>query len=278
MKKITLCADDFALSLPGSQRILNLVDLGRLSATSVMVQSPHWPALAPELAARAGQLDVGLHINLTHPFDGNASSLAHWLLLSQTRRLSRDWLRDRMLEQIDLFSGYFQRLPDFIDGHQHVHAFPVIREMLFEAITLRWGSAPRPYLRAPDRLGHTGGSWLKAGVLKAACAGFDEQARAAGFITPNWFAGLYSLDPGASFPRLMCQWLAEAPRRGLLMCHPGANEADDPIGAARAWEYYYLASQDFVEHCWENHAVVSRFGVDQSHSPAPPAALGASQP
>ncbi|MCY1524959.1 hypothetical protein D9M68_599200 [compost metagenome] len=136
---------------------------------------------------------------------------------------------------------------------------------------------PKPYLRAPDRLGHPGRSWLKAGVLRAACSGFDEQAHAAGFDTPNWFAGLYARDPGAGFPELMCQWLAQAPKRGLVMCHPGANEAGDPIGSARAREYHYLVGREFVEHCWENRAVITRFGTNQPHAPIPPAAAGASR-
>lgn len=277
MKKIALCADDFALSPNGSRRILNLIDLGRISATSVMVQSAHWPMLAPELAARAGHADIGLHFNLTHPFDESARPLSYWLLMSQLRRLPKDWLRDRALEQIDLYTAHFRRLPDFIDGHQHVHAFPIIRDALFEAIESRWHNAPFPYLRAPDRLGHPGDAWLKAGVIKLACAGFAEQAHSRGFVVPQWFAGLYALDPAAGFPRLMRQWLVSSPRHGLLMCHPGDNEPGDPIGPARAWEYHYLSGQEFLEHCLENNVVITRFGADQPHTPIPPTATGISR-
>lgn len=266
MKKITLCADDFALSLSCSRRILNLTDLGRVSATSVLVQSAHWPDLAPELAARNGRIDVGLHFNLTHPFDECARPLSHWLLMSQLRHLPKDQLRDRLLEQIDLFTTYFQRLPDFIDGHQHVHAFPIIREALFEAVALRWRNAPKPYFRAPDRLRHSGDSWFKASVLKAACDGFAEQARARGYTSPDWFAGLYALEPGAGYPRLMRLWLASAPKCALIMCHPGDNEIGDPIGTARAWEYHYLSGQEFLEHCLENSVAITRFGADQPHT------------
>ncbi|GAC1032781.1 ChbG/HpnK family deacetylase [Pseudomonas sp. No.21] len=261
MKKIILCADDFALSATSSERILRLMELGRISATSVMSQSPLWPSLAPGLAAQAetARLDIGLHFNLTHPFDDGARPLSHWLLLSQARRLSGDWLRDRMLEQIDLFSGHFQRLPDFIDGHQHVHAFPVIREALFKAVSLRWGTAPKPYLRGPDRLGHAGRAWFKAGVLKAMCMGFSARASALGYALPAWFGGLYSLDSSAGFPHLMAQWLALAPTRALLMCHPGDNEAGDAIGPARSWEYHYLGSNEFLEHCLENRVLLTGF-------------------
>jgi predicted glycoside hydrolase/deacetylase ChbG (UPF0249 family) len=262
MKKITLCADDFALSLSGSWRILNLIDLGRISAVSVMVQSSYWPHLAPELNARERSFDAGLHFNLTHPFDGNARPLSHWLLPGKIRRSLKSWLRDRLLEQIDLYTAHFHRLPDFIDGHEHVHAFRVVRDALFEAIALRWRKTPKPYLRAPDRLGHSGGSWLKAGVLKAACVGFSGEARRRGYATPDWFAGLYPL-PGANFPQRMREWLANAPQDALLMCHPGDNETDDPIGRARSREYHYLSGPDFFDHCRENRTIITRFGADQ---------------
>ncbi|OCX15301.1 ChbG/HpnK family deacetylase [Ectopseudomonas hydrolytica] len=278
MKRITLCADDFALSMAGSQRILQLIDLGCLSATSVMVQSPYWPTLAAELAARSGQADVGLHFNLTHAFDDNARPLSHWLLFSQARRLPRGWLRDRLLEQIDLFTDHFQRLPDFIDGHQHVHAFPVIRELLFEVIARRWNQTAKPYLRAPDRLGHPGDARLKACVLKVACAGFYARARRHALTSPPWFAGLYTLAPHADFSRLMQQWLARAPTQALLMCHPGTADPGDAIGPARELEYRYLASQTFVEHCQENRVVIGRFDEIQAHVlAAPVATVGTNQ-
>lgn len=259
MKNITICADDFALSPTSSRYIIELVTQQRLSATSVMTQSPHWATFAPELASIACRLDVGLHFNLTHPFDSNARPLSHWLLLSQMRRLPKTWLRDRLLEQIDLFTEHFQRLPDFIDGHQHVHAFPVVRDALLEAIGLRWTNTSRPYLRAPDCLRHAGGAWIKAGVLKAACVRFSSDARSQGYAFPDWFGGLYALKPDAGFPDLMRQWLNCSSHHGLIMCHPGANELGDPIGPSRASEYHYLSSQEFHEHCLENHVVIGRF-------------------
>jgi hypothetical protein len=112
-RRLTLCADDYAQSPAISQGILALLQRGRLSATSVMTQSPHWPALAAPLREMQPQADIGLHFNLTHDFgsEPQLQALSHWLLLSQLRLLSRAALRDSLLRQIDQFSQQLGRLP-----------------------------------------------------------------------------------------------------------------------------------------------------------------------
>ncbi|KUM02652.1 ChbG/HpnK family deacetylase [Chromobacterium subtsugae] len=260
-KRLTLCADDFAQSGSISAGILQLLDAGRLSATSVMSQSPHWPSLAADLKARSQRADIGLHFNLTHSFDAPAKPLSHWLMKSQLRQLSLPALRDEALAQIDRFAEHFGRLPDFVDGHQHVHALPVIRDALFDAIQRRWQQLPLPYLRAPDKLGHPGDNRLKSLILRSVCINFDEQAQEAGFATTPWFGGMYSLTPQADFSGLMQAWLARSPEQALIMCHPGlpASDADDPIAASRSREFDYLSGDAFAEHCRQHKVEIVRF-------------------
>lgn len=261
MKRLTLCADDFAQSPAISAGIAELAAAGRLSATSVMTQSPHWREGARLLAPLAGKIDVGLHFNLTHPFDASARPVNHWLLASQFRLLSRSDLRDALLRQIDAFAAEMGRLPDFIDGHQHVHALPVVRDALTDAVALRWTGTARPYLRAPDLTRLPGDAGLKAAILKAACRGFADHAKRAGLATPGWFGGLYSLQCRADYPGLMRTWLAACSDRSLMMCHPGlpASDDSDPIGPTRAVEYRYLAGAEFLEACRQQGVSLARF-------------------
>ena len=263
-RRLTLCADDYAQSPAISQGIVALLQAGRLSATSVMTQSPHWPALAAPLRELQQQADIGLHFNLTHDFANGPQlikPLSHWLLLSQLRCVSHTALRDSLLRQIDQFSQQLGRLPDFIDGHQHVHALPVVRDALFDAIALRWTANSKPYLRAPERLGHPGDSRLKALVLQQVCRGFAAAAEQNGLRCNQWFAGLYALQPEAGFAGLMRQWLNSCPDGGLMMCHPGlpASDASDPIAAARAVEYQHLSSQAFADDCQQAGVELGRF-------------------
>ncbi|MGI4849199.1 MAG: ChbG/HpnK family deacetylase [Janthinobacterium lividum] len=262
MKTLTLCADDFAQSPAISASILDLLAAGRLSATSVFSLSPYWREGATALARHGGNADIGLHFNLSHRFGAAAADspadgalaprpLSYWLLRSQLQRLSWDELYDEMMFQIDAFADAMGRLPDFIDGHQHVHAFPLIRNVLTEVIRQRWRVNEEPYVRAPDRLMHAGDDAFKARVLRFACRDFSWHLELCGIDYPRWFGGFYSLAASVDYGVLMQAWLAAYPDGSLLMCHPGAavgldsQQADDPIAAARANEAAYLGSAAF---------------------------------
>ena len=259
MNKIfTLCADDFAQNAAISEAILELLIMRRLSATSVFSQSASWPALAPELG-RMTDIDVGLHFNLTEPMGDLKNPLAYWLAASQIHSLSVKKLADALRRQIDAFSNSMGRLPDFIDGHQHVHAFPQIRNALFSTLPQYDFSETRPYLRAPDRLAHSGDSRFKANIMRFACSGFSDAAQANGFAVPRWFGGVYSLKPNADYRKLMRSWLKNGRDGALLMCHPGRLGADDAIAAARYKEFQYLRSEFFIEDCIQAGVKLGRF-------------------
>ncbi len=249
MKRLTLCADDFAQSPAISRGILELADAGRLTATSVFSLSSHWPEVAHDLKSRHAQLEVGLHLNLTEPFDAAARPLNHWLLRSPAGWIDRAAIRASFEQQLSRFTEAWGALPDYLDGHQHVHAFPGIRNEVLALIKRHWPAGHGPWIRLPERLGHPGDSRLKARILTLICRGLQRTARAQGLASHDWFGGLYSLSPDAAYRSLMRQWLADCPDGSLMMCHPGlpARDPQDPIAAARVNEYRYLGSSAFSE-------------------------------
>ncbi|BEV73695.1 ChbG/HpnK family deacetylase [Paludibacterium sp. THUN1379] len=258
MRRLILCADDFAQSPAISRGILALIDAGRLSATSVFSLSDCWPELAPELSDRA--VDVGLHFNLTEALGQPVRGLGYWLLMSQLRTLSRQQLCHQWLQQIDAFADKLGRLPDYLDGHQHVHALPVVRAAMTDAIALRWPAADKPYIRRPDRLADAGDSAFKGRVLRGCCAGFSGHLQQHGLQGPDWFAGLYSLTPAADFAGLMRHWLQTMPDGGLIMCHPGdPDERPDPISATRPLEWAWLAGDGFADDMASAGVTLSRY-------------------
>ncbi len=259
-RRLSLCADDFGQSAAIDAGILSLIGLGRLQATSVLSEGPDWAdgavRLKALLQATEPRAEVGLHLNLTHPFDGatEARPLAHWLLASHLRQVSQAAVRDSFLRQLEAFVRHFDRLPDYLDGHQHVHAFPVVRDAVMEVIDRGWqGQLVRPWLRVPERL-IGGDAAFKAFVLRTSTRGFGQLAESRGLRTTPAFGGMYSLSPDDGFEGRMKRWLREAPDSTLIMCHPGltdgaADDPSDPIAPARAVEYAYLASDAFVEDC-----------------------------
>ncbi|MCR4283530.1 MAG: ChbG/HpnK family deacetylase [Bauldia sp.] len=65
MTGVILNADDYAMTRGISQAILALAEAGRLSSTSAIVTSGHWPADARAAVRLRDRLAVGLHLNLT---------------------------------------------------------------------------------------------------------------------------------------------------------------------------------------------------------------------
>ena len=62
---IMLCADDYAMTEGVTRSILELASAARLSATSAMTTSRHWPDAAEKLARARDRVSTGLHVNLT---------------------------------------------------------------------------------------------------------------------------------------------------------------------------------------------------------------------
>ncbi len=268
-RRLSLCADDFGQSAAINAGVLSLLASGRLQATSVMSEGPVWPEGAARLKALLSstnpQADVGLHLNLTHPFEGAvlARPLPHWLFSCTLRLASKQDVRDSFLRQVEAFVRHYDRLPDYLDGHQHVHAFPVVRDAVMEIIDQCWqGQAVRPWLRVPERL--TGGdAAFKAFVLRASTRGFGALAESHGLRTTPAFGGLYSLQPDDGFEGRIKRWLRESPDGTLIMCHPGltnreAPDASDPIALARAVEYAYLSGEAFLDDCARSGVMLVR--------------------
>jgi predicted glycoside hydrolase/deacetylase ChbG (UPF0249 family) len=227
-----------------------------------MAQGPAWPSGAPALQEYRQTADIGLHLNLTHRFavDDYVRPLAAWLLTAPLGWVDSNAVRDAFRRQLDLFVKQFGCLPDYLDGHQHVHAFPSVRAVLAEVIIEYWQGAQRPWVRAPDQLIDDGYMPFKAWVLRSATRGFSNALATAGLQHNAGFAGLYALTPQSNFPALMQRWLKDLPSQTLIMVHPGeaSDDADDPISATRSVELAYLSSSDFAQQLLINEVRLSR--------------------
>ena len=162
-RRIAVCLDDFGLHEGVNDAALALADLGRLTAISCMVGAPAWRSGAPSLARLDPQhIDVGLHLDLTqHPLaPASHRPLPVLVALSAARLIERRRLLAEINAQLDAFEQEMGRPPAHVDGHQHVHQFPVIRELLIEAALNARHEADRHEHRGQnqrdrdDRAGH----------------------------------------------------------------------------------------------------------------------------
>ena len=235
---VILCADDFAMTDGVSRGIEELGLARRLSATSAIVTLPGWERHATRLRELRAFLAIGLHINLTlGPPLGPMPRLApdgefpfHPALVrrAMTGRLRGDEIAGEIERQLARFVEGTGFAPDFIDGHQHVHALPVVRTALLAALRRR-AMAPAPLVRDPaDGLAamlRRRASCPKAIVISLLSQGFGRRVRRAGFPTNHGFSGVSSFDLDSPYGEELATFFAAPGRRHLVMCHPGYADA-----------------------------------------------------
>lgn len=263
MKRIILCADDYAQSAAISVGILQLVEQRRLSAVSCFSESEFWSRAENSLFDYRDRIDIGLHFNLTQPFTNatvTAQSLSAVMRAALRGRIDRTVITATLHAQLDRFESVAGQMPDFVDGHQHVHMLPGIRDVVVATLAQRYRQQ-KPYLRAvnPRLPGH--GGLFKLLVLKLLGSGFCNLARRHGLRTNRGFAGIYSLQAQADFATLMRNWLRAARNGDLLMCHPGTATSDhsDSIADTRPLELTLLQSAEFDALLARNAICLSRF-------------------
>jgi len=259
-RRIILCADDYGISPAVSAAIRDLIARGRVNAASVMVVSPSFNgAEAAALREAAGATAaIGLHVTLTAPFTplyrgyaplrrGAFLPLAATLRRAHLRSLLPASLAAEIASQFVAFKSAFGRPPDFVDGHQHVHLFPQIRDAV---LRITKESAPQAWVRQcgrnaqKKRFGD-----LKALLLDRLSRRFRELAAEYGLRTNPAFAGTYAFRATADYPRLFETFLNGLPDGGVIMCHPGKVDAElkrlDPLTDLREREYDFFSAVTF---------------------------------
>jgi len=263
-RHIWLCADDYGLSPAVSEGIRQLIARRRINATTTMVVSPHFdPGEAAALnALNAGETRaaLGLHVTLTVPFapvsegfiplrDGAFLPVAEMMRRGITRQLDVERLVIEIGTQLRLFAEAFGRLPDFIDGHQHVHLAPQLRDALLKVAR---EAAPQAWVRQCGRpRGARGLRNPKALVLDILSLGLRRGAERLGVMTNPAFAGVYDFAGEPDFVRLFPNFLRGLPDGGLIMCHPGfvdeALRCLDPLTDQREREFAFFDSDAFPQ-------------------------------
>jgi predicted glycoside hydrolase/deacetylase ChbG (UPF0249 family) len=274
-RRIWLCADDYGISPAVSSAIRDLIGQARINATSVMVVAPSFhrseAASLTALRAHGAHAAIGLHLTLSAPFQpltqgytpltNNAfPSYGMMLVRACLRQLDRKALEAEIAAQIRMFGHEFGRAPDFIDGHQHVHIFPQVRDALF-AVARKM--APTAWIRQCGVVG-TLASRLgdpKGLVLDLLSKRFRERAAELDVRTNSAFAGTYAFNERADFAALFPRFLEGLPDGGLVMCHPGRVDAElrrlDPLTALREKEYAYFSGETFPKLLASQHITLA---------------------
>jgi chitin disaccharide deacetylase len=261
-RSVILCADDFGLADGVSRGIVELAEMGRLSATGAMTNMPGWRRAARSLMPLRDRIAVGLHLNFTagSPLgpmprlapSGRFPDLKDLLPKALKRQLPGGEIAQEISRQIEAFEEALGHAPAFVDGHQHVHVLPAIRPALIQALNAR-GYAGRVWLRDPSDkamailrrpIGRS-----KALIVKSLARGFARSAHAAGFRTNKGFSGFAPLDLSVPAARVFEEAFSKLGAHPLVMCHPGYVDDElralDPALQSRVEELNYLKSDAF---------------------------------
>jgi hypothetical protein len=255
---MVLCADDYGLSPGVSRGIRELLANGRLSAASCMVFYPEFAEDGPRLEPYFNAVDIGLHFTLTAD-----RPLASVLRDGWLRRLDSGAMRAELEWQVNLFMDVMGRPPAYIDGHQHVHLLPGVREAVAEVaqkirayVRLTREPIDAAMLRRPAPVDSAYLSWASRPLAQL--------TRQTGVRTNSGFRGVRNFRERAPFRDLFRQMIAAASSGTIMMCHPGHVDdmlaRRDSLTQAREEEFSYFAGADFPGDLAGAGLVLARLG------------------
>lgn len=271
-RQIWLVADDYGLSPGVNEAILKLLHSKRLSGTGCMTAFPEWPQVAKHLQDVPEDTAIGLHLTLTDQVAATgASALAPMGILPSLPQLALKGLTSTMMleaahQELDLqYSRFVEamgRAPDYIDGHQHIHFLPVVRQWL-KALPKRLGGASLPFLRGAPKIAYApSGVRGKASIAALLASGFNAHAKSIGFVAHGPLAGFYKWNDQNAFALALEQGFKNLPDNSVFMCHPGICDdilrTRDKLLEPREVEFSFLASDTFHDMIVRNNIVLAR--------------------
>jgi predicted glycoside hydrolase/deacetylase ChbG (UPF0249 family) len=171
--------------------------------------------------------------------------------------ISKQAVAEQIEIQLDLFEKHIGQAPDFIDGHLHVHQFPVVRDLLLQATHRRYAHR-LPWIRdtraAPMSAQLPFMQRLKAQLIGAlGAASLIRQAKQLGIHSNRGFAGAYDFDrPHPAYETMLNAWLEQA-------------SSALAFGADRVEEYRVLSSDAFAARLEQSHLQITRLSTLLAH-------------
>lgn len=277
-RTLTLCADDFGLTPGISSGISDLARARRLSWVSCLTNGAHWQASAAIAADWPASAELGLHINLTEGRPLSPALAKLWphfpalrVLMARAYlgRLPGSALQLEIEAQLAAFRAAVGSVPRFVDGHQHVHHLPGVRELVLGLVA---GIDPRPVVRNTAHILGQGFQLKRWVIASSGARGLRRELLRGNFAHNTCLLGVYDFR-ARDYGRLMRGWLARLPAQGgVLFCHPARPEDgfSDLTTAARLREFAYLSGDRFLEDLAQANVTLARADHAPSGRPQAP--------
>jgi chitin disaccharide deacetylase len=272
-RRLHIVADDYGIGPETSRGIRELMHAGVVTATVLLVNSPHAEAAMRSWREESVPGDLGWHPCLTMDGPVARPERARSLLNPDGRFLSLGRLLTRLLTggirhselvheldcQYRRFIDLAGHVPRLVNGHHHIHIFPGCREALLEVLERH---RVRPYMRRVREpiscLGAIPGARLKRLFLSVMGRWSIRQQQRAGLPGSDWLAGITD-PPWPNDPLYFQRWLRRVPGNVVeLMVHPGHHDdtltgrdclPGDGGQERRVAEMRLLSAPSFLEDC-----------------------------
>ena len=135
MPNIIFCADDFGLSNNISKSIIELAQLGKVGATSVMYNKNQENNI--KTLSTIPNIKIGMHFFLTTlPLVLNDNIIIKKPLEIYQRLIIQNptFILDEFLFQLNDLERTLGRKVDYIDSHHYIFTFPLISDIIFSYI------------------------------------------------------------------------------------------------------------------------------------------------
>ncbi|KAF0033338.1 carbohydrate deacetylase [Scophthalmus maximus] len=241
---LVVTGDDFGYCPRRNQGLVDCFQAGGITNVSLLVNGASAKEAA-ELAQRHN-IPIGLHANLSEgvPVSQQASTLINQRGFFHGKMGFRQALKGGQLSmgqvelelraQVRLFIDLTGHLPQHMDGHQHIHVLPEVREVFAQVLS----DFRIPYTRVPVESGLHSCPWLPghlhrfyAQVEKDALDSIPVFSRY-GIRWPDVYLGLTTMGQNLSVPNLQ-RALGHALAAGPSGAAPsGASASDRPVVTA----------------------------------------------
>ncbi len=273
-RSLVVVADDLGIGPATSHGILHLAELGKVTATVLLVNSRYadHAVHAWRKAGGPSLVDLGWHACLTldRPVlsarrvpslvaeDGCFLSLPRFVAHLTVGRLRLEEVRAELQAQYDRFVAMTGRPPALVNGHHHVQVFPGVGRVLLDVLARQ---QPLPYVRRvretiPLLAAIPRARWKRA-LLATLGGRFVQQQR--GFPGNDYLGGISDPHGLTRMHRgkeenLLVRWLARVPGRVVeFVSHPGRLDETlagrDSLGDARVRELELLEQTDLEGVC-----------------------------
>jgi predicted glycoside hydrolase/deacetylase ChbG (UPF0249 family) len=273
-RALIVTADDFGFTREINRGIVEALECGAVTATSMLVGLPGWDDAVRLARAIGAELDIGLHLNLCvgtpiarvpslcDARTGDFLPARALIARAFTGRVSADETYAECLAQAQQIQHAGLTITH-IDGHRHLHLLPGVWEGVV-AVAEGLGNVPIRVPREP-RSGRRRSvrQALKGSALDALAR--SAVRRTAPRVAPPRFAGGTLHGDHDYVARLHATIAALGPGTTELMTHPGYASSGLPGGdvydTPREVELRALTSNDLYRRLIDHEIVLTRFSA-----------------